>query len=196
MYIYIYIVCHARCRRLGVHQGDKRGDRQRRRMLARTNINYIATRPSARPGCPAFALCTNFVVQTAVRATCQPLCRPASQGGGPPRTRDALPTPRAGLRIVLRGGKESRPALAFAFIPGHAVVLTASLPFACGSDGGCSNRAVTRNRDGRGRELGNAIRSAVILSRVGQGWESGDTSRSRSTRNRTYCPARSLLACV
>ena len=94
------------------------------------------------------------------------------------------------------GEEESCPALALAFILGHVVVRTASLPFACGSDGGCSNRAVTRNRVGRGRELGNAIRSAVILSRVGQGWESGDASRSRSTGNRIYRPVRSLLACV
>ena len=103
---------------------------------------------------------------------------------------------RAGPRVVLQGEKESRPALALAFIPGHAAVRTACLPFACGSDGGCSNRVATRNRVGRRRELGNAIRSVVILSRVGQGWESGDTSRSRSTGNRIYCPARSLLACV
>ena len=86
-------------------------------------------------------------------------------------------------------------ALALAFILGPVVVLTTTLPFACGSDGGCSNRAVTRNRVGRGRELGNAIRSAVILSRVGQGWESGDASR-RGTGNRIYRPVLSLLACV
>ena len=102
---------------------------------------------------------------------------------------------RAGPRVVLQGEKESRPALALAFIPGHAAVRTACLPFACSSDGGFSNRAVTRNRVGRGRELGNAIRSAVILSRVGQGWESGDASR-RGTGNRIYRPVLSLLACV
>ena len=87
-------------------------------------------------------------------------------------------------------------ALALAFILGHGVALTAPLPFACGSDGGRSNRAVTRNRVGRRRELGSAIRSAVILSRVGQGWESGDVSRSRSAGNRNHRPVRSLLACV
>ena len=73
---------------------------------------------------------------------------------------------------------------------------TASLPFACGIDGGCSNRVATRNRVGRRRELGNAIRSVVILSRVGQGRKSGGACRSRSTGNRIHCPARSLLACV
>ena len=62
-------------------------------------------------------------------------------------------------------------ALAFAFILGLVVGRTASLPFACGSDGGCSNRVVIHSRVGRGWELGNATRSAVILSRVGQGWE-------------------------
>ena len=62
-------------------------------------------------------------------------------------------------------------ALALAFILGPVVVLTATLPFARGSNGGCSNRAVIHNRVGRGWELGNATRSAVILSRVGQWWE-------------------------
>ena len=87
-------------------------------------------------------------------------------------------------------------ALALAFIIGHAVALTAPLPFACGSDWGCSNRVVTRYRVGRRRELGSAIRSAVILSRFGQGWESGDVSRSRSAGSRIYRPVHSLLACV
>ena len=100
-----------------------------------------------------------------------------SQGGEPPRTRHALPTSRAGLRVVLQGEEESRPTLALAFILGHVVVLTATLPFACGSDGGCSNRA-------------------VIRSRVGRGWELGDASRSSSTGNRIYRPVSSLLAYV
>ena len=52
-----------------------------------------------------------------------------SQGGEPPRTRHALPTSRAGLRVVLQGEKESRPTLALAFILGHVAVLTATLPF-------------------------------------------------------------------
>ena len=87
-------------------------------------------------------------------------------------------------------------ALALAFILGHVVALTAPLPFACGSDGGCRNRVVTRDRVGRRRELGNTIKSAIVLSRVGQGWESGDVSRSRSAGSRIYRPARSLSACV
>ena len=131
-----------------------------------------------------------------MRATCRPPRRPASQGGEPPRTRDALPTSRAGLRVVLRVEEESCPTLALAFISDHVAVLTAPLPFARGSDGGSANRVVIHNRVGRGWELGNAIMSAVIRSRVGQGRESGDASRSRSTGNRIYCPARSLLACV
>ena len=130
-------------------------------------IDHVATCPSARPWCPAFASYIDG------RAGHVPVSTPPciAGGGEPTCTRHALPTSRAGLRVVLQGEKESRPALALAFIPGHAAVRTASLPFACGSDRGRSNRAVTRNRVGRGRELGNAIRSAVILSRVGQGWE-------------------------
>ena len=87
-------------------------------------------------------------------------------------------------------------ALAFAFILGLVVGRTAPLSFARGSDGGRSNRAVTRNRVGRGWELGGANRSAVILSRVGQGRKSGGACRSRSTGNRIHCPVRSLSACV
>ena len=44
--------------------------------------------------------------------------------------------------------------LALAFILGLSVVATASLPFACDSDGGCSNRADIHTRVGRGRGLG------------------------------------------
>ena len=55
----------------------------------------------------------------ALRATCQPPRCPASQGGAPPRTHDALPTSRAGLRVVLRGEEESRLTLALAFILGR-----------------------------------------------------------------------------
>ena len=62
-------------------------------------------------------------------------------------------------------------ALAFALILGLVVGRTAPLSFARGSDGGRSNRTVTRSRVGRGWELGDVSRSAVILSRVGQGWE-------------------------
>ena len=87
-------------------------------------------------------------------------------------------------------------ALALALILGDVFVRTAHLPFARGSDGGRSNRTVIRSRAGRGWELGDVSRSAVILSRVGQGREPGDVCRSRSTGNRIYCSARSLLACV
>ena len=55
---------------------------------------------------------------------------------------------RAGLRVALRGEEESRPTLALAFIPGHVAALTAPLPFACGSDGGCSNHADVHIRVG------------------------------------------------
>ena len=86
-------------------------------------------------------------------------------------------------------------ALALTFVLGRVILRTACLPFTRGSDGGRSNRAVTRNRVGRGRESGNATRSVVVLSRVGQGWESGDASRV-GTGNRIYRPVLSLLACV
>ena len=66
-----------------------------------------------------------------------------SQGGEPPCTRHALPTSRAGLRVVLKGEKESRPPLALAFALGRVGLLTATLPFACGSDGGSSFIGVT-----------------------------------------------------
>ena len=46
----------------------------------------------------------------------------------------------ASLRVALHGEEESRPTLTLAFILGPSVVATASLPFACGSDGGCSSR--------------------------------------------------------
>ena len=52
-----------------------------------------------------------------------------------------------------------------------------SSPLARGCDGRCANRTAVR-------------------SRAGQGRESGDASRSRSTGDRIYCPARRLLACV
>ena len=115
--------------------------------------------------------------QTALWATCRPLRCPVSQGGESSRTRDALPTSRAGLRVALCREEGGCQSLALVFIPGHFLVRTAHLPFARGSDGGCVNRA-------------------VILGRVGQGWEPGDASRSRSTGNRIYRPVRSLLACV
>ena len=66
-------------------------------------------------------------------------------------------------------------ALTLALILGDVVVRTAHLPFARGSDGGRSNRTVTRNR-------------------VGRGWELGGASRSSGTGNRIYCPVSSLLA--
>ena len=97
------------------------------------------------------------------------------QGGELPRTRHALPTSRAGLRVVLWGEEECRLTLALTFILGRVVVRTACLPFACGRDGRCSNRAATRNR-------------------VGRGWELGDASRRSSTGSRVYCSASSLLA--
>ena len=78
----------------------------------------------------------------------------------------------------MRGEEESRPALALTFIFGHVAVLTAPLPFARDSDGGCSNRAAIHNR-------------------VGRGWELlGDASRGSSTGNRIYRPVSSLLAYV
>ena len=67
--------------------------------------------------------------------------------------------------------------MALAYVLGNVFLFTATLPFARSSDGRCNNRTVVRNR-------------------VGQGWESGDASRSRGTRNRIYRPVRSLLACV
>ena len=82
---------------------------------------------------------------------------------------------RAGLRVAMCCEEESRPTLALTFISGLSVVLTAHLPFACGSDGGCSNRAVIHTRVGRGREVGGA-------------------SRSGSTENRIYRHVSSLLA--
>ena len=51
--------------------------------------------------------------------------------------------PCTGLPVALRGEEESRPALALTFTPGYMVALTAPLPFACGRDGGCSNRSDT-----------------------------------------------------
>ena len=53
--------------------------------------------------------------------------------------------------------------MAFLFILGHVVALTATLPFACGSDGGCSNRADVHISVGRG--LG--LRGANRISSVG-----------------------------
>ena len=86
-------------------------------------------------------------VQTAVRAKGQPPCRPASQGGGPPRTRDALPTSRAGLRAVLQGGEVT---LALTLILGISAELPATLPFARGSGGGRNTRVGICSRIGRG----------------------------------------------
>ena len=79
---------------------------------------------------------------------------------------------RTSFRVVLRGEEESRPTLAlFAFILGLSVVFTATLPFACGSDGGCSNRADVHISVGRG--LG--LRGANRISSVG---DVGVTTRS------------------
>ena len=58
--------------------------------------------------------------------------------------------------LPLRGEDERRPTLALMFILGLSVVLTATLPFACGSDGGCSNRAGIHTSVGWGRGLGGA----------------------------------------
>ena len=184
-----------------------------------------------------------------MRATCRPPRRPASQGGEPPRTRDALLTSRAGLRVVLQ---VEEVTLALTHMLGSmCAVFPAALPFACGSDGGRSNRVAIRSRSGRGlcrvmidngaecaivarncwvrlpghagprpvrgvsgsvstrgqtsRHVSNPLargydgryaNCTAVHSRVGQGRESGDACRSRSTGNRIYCPARSLLACV
>ena len=61
-------------------------------------------------------------------------------------------------------------ALAFALILGLVVGRTAPLPFACGSDGGCSNRTVIRSRIGQGRELGNITkpRSLFLFTAIGR----------------------------
>ena len=78
-------------------------------------------------------------IQTAVRATCQPPRCPASQGGEPPRTRHALPTSRAGLRVVLRVvRRRSCLALALAFILGHVVVRTAPFRLRVAATGGAA----------------------------------------------------------
>ena len=67
------------------------------------------------------------------------------------------------LSCVVRSEEESRPALALVFILGHVAVLTATLPFAaCGSDGGCSNRANVQTSVGRGLGLGGASRISSV----------------------------------
>ena len=151
-------------------EGKQRGDRQRRRMRDLTHINHVATCPSSCPWRPAVYV--NGLAGHVLAYTLPCVAR-MSQGGELPRTYDALSTSRVGLRVVLRGEEESRLALALAFMLGHLFVLTTTLPFVCGSDGGCSNRAVIRNR-------------------VGRGWELGDASRSSSTGNRIYRPVSSI----
>ena len=181
----------------GDAQGENEGTGNVVGGKANPTIDHAAACPSTRPWCPALRI--NGLAGHVPASTMA-----GSQGGEPPRTRHALPTSRAGLCAVLLGEKESCVALALTFVLGRVSMRTACLPFTRGSDRGCSsrsdgrcsNRAVTRNRVGRRRELGSAIRSAVIISRVGQGWESGDVSGSRSAGNRSHRPVRSLLACV
>ena len=83
---------------------------------------------------------------------------------------------RAGLRVVPQGEKESCMALALAFILGPVVVLAATLPCACGRDGGRSTRV-------------------GICSRIGRGWKCGVASRSVNSGDRS-CHRRAVLCLV
>ena len=114
-----------------------------------------------------------------------------SQGGEPPRTRHALPTSRAGLRVVLLGEKESRPTLALAFVLGHVFVCTATLPFARGSDGRCSNRTVVRSRVGRGGSDGRDANIYVTcVTETALYEQNGVPARSRPGSHDAPRPAR------
>ena len=84
-------------------------------------------------------------------------------------------TYRRRIALCFEGG--SCPTLALAFILGRVVTRTAPLPFTRGSGGGRNNRAILRNR-------------------VGRGWGLGAASRSSSTGDGIYRPASSPLAYV